>query len=286
MTTLRTIFWACCFLSSPVQFLHADPSQRYVIGWGINQAGQATGIPSVRFINGAFVTTDNWSATGAVMIASQILSNAVAVSAGVGHSLAIRGDGTVVGWTSQPSSNQYGQLLPVENLSNVVAFAVGPGGYVTQGVALKNDGTVGIWGSQSIYKEATPPVDLSNVIAIAVGDGHTLALKNDGTVIGWGFNKVGQATGVPTTNSPNISAGQFTIGGQILSNVVSITANHDYSMALKKDGTVILWGQHMVNDLYPITVPVGLSNVVAIAAGDNYCLAITTNSAVADKFLN
>lgn len=212
------------------------------------------------------------------------LTNITAIAAEWGASWVVKRDGTVVGWTSQPSSNKSGQLLPVEGLSNVVGIAMGPGEYVTQGIALKNDGTVGIWGSQSINKEATPPIGLSNVVAIAAGDGQTLALKSDGTVIGWGFNKVGQATGVPTTNSPNISAGQVIIGGQILSNVVSIAANRGYSMALKSDGMVVMWGRRMVNDLYPATVPTGLSNVVAIAAGQDFCLAITTNKAVADKF--
>ncbi len=73
------------------------------------------------------------------------------------------------------------------------------------------------------------------------------------------------------------------IDGQVLSNVTSIAAGHGYSMALKRDGTIVTWGR-MVNGLYPATVPVGLSNVVAIAAGDNFCLAITTNSAVAERF--
>jgi hypothetical protein len=40
----------------------------------------------------------------------------------------------------------------------------------------------------------------------------------------------------------------------------------------------------MVNDLYPATVPAGLSNVVAIAAGESFCLAITTNRSVAERF--
>ena len=40
----------------------------------------------------------------------------------------------------------------------------------------------------------------------------------------------------------------------------------------------------MANDQYPVTVPAGLSNVVAIAEGEDFCLAITTNRAVAEKF--
>ena len=73
------------------------------------------------------------------------------------------------------------------------------------------------------------------------------------------------------------------ISGQILSNVVSVAANANYSMALKNDGTVVAWGR-MVNNQYPANVPDGLCGVVAIAAGDNFCLAITTNCTVAEKF--
>src|SRR5208282_5721653 len=103
-----------------------------------------------------------------------------------------------------------------------------------------------------------------------------------GTVMGWGFNMAGQATGIPTTNY--VSSGLVRIGGQTLSNVVSIAAGDAYSLALKEDGTVVAWG-HMVHGLHPATVPAGLSNVVAIAAGSfDFCLAITTNRDVAERF--
>ncbi len=212
------------------------------------------------------------------------LSNVIAVAAASFFSFAVKDDGTVVEWESQKSLPQYGQLLVIPDLSNVVAIAVGETYQGARNFALRSDGTVANWGSEAIYKDATPPAGLSNVVAIAVGDGHTLALKNDGTVIGWGFNKVGQATGVSTVNDPWISAGaQVRINGEILSNIVSIAAGRGYSLALRKNGTVIAWGR-MMNDLYPVTVPAGLSNVVAISAGDNFCLAITTNRAVAEKF--
>lgn len=211
------------------------------------------------------------------------LTNITAIAAAGFTSLALKGDGTVVEWESQKGLRQYGQLLEVPIASNVIAVAVGETSQGTRGVALKGDGTVAHWGGETIYKDATPPTGLTNVVAVAAGSSHTLALKSDGTLIGWGFNNVGQATGIPTTKSPNISAGQVTIEGQVLSSVVSMTAGHGYSMALKRDGTIVAWGR-MLNDLYPATVPTGLGNVVAIAAGDNFCLAITTNSAVADKF--
>ncbi len=45
-----------------------------------------------------------------------------------------------------------------------------------------------------------------------------------------------------------------------------------------------LGGVWLVNDLYPATVPAGLSNVVAISAGESFCLAMTTNGEVAEHF--
>jgi len=289
-------------------------SDNSVVGWGGNYSGEATGSPST---NAPYVST------GQVRIGGRVLSNVVSIVAGRNHSLALKTDGTivtwgenyipkgltniaaiasgwssswalkrdgtVVGWQSDPSLHGYGQLLSVDHLSNVVAISVGPNGNNTRGVALMRNGTVGHWGGETDFKEATPPAGLSNVVAVAAGAGHSLALKADGTVIGWGWNHAGAATGVPTTNSPNnldfYSSGQVQVGGCVLSNVASIAAGHGYSLALKKDGTVVAWGR-MVNDLYPATVPEGLSNVVAISAGaEDFCLAITTNAAVAARFL-
>jgi alpha-tubulin suppressor-like RCC1 family protein len=211
-------------------------------------------------------------------------SNVVAIAAASFRSLAVKNNGTVIEWVGVKWFPGRGQLNEVPDLSHVVAVAIGSTSQGTRNVALKDDGMVVRWGGgETIYHDQTPPAGLSNVVAIAAGKNHTLALKRDGTVIGWGFSEAGQATGVPTTNPPNVSAGQVTLGGQILSNVVSVAANDDYSMALKKDGTVVAWGK-MVNNLYPATVPDGLSNVVAIAAGDSFCLAITTNKAVAERF--
>ena len=345
MKTLRTTFLACCLLSLP-QFLHAAPSEGYVIQWGWNTATGVATPARVVFSNAVAVaagsghslalrsdgTVAGWggnyvgnatgepmtnapyTSAGQVSIGGQVLSNVVSIVAGRHHSLALKtdgtlvtwgenyvpkgltniaaisaawitswvlkGDGTVVGWPSNPSFHGYGQLIPVEHLSNVVAIAVGSGGYGIRGVALRRDGTVGHWGSETDYKDATPPAGLSNVVAVAAGADHSLALKSDGTVVGWGWNKVGEATGTPTTNASNFayfSAGQVRIEGQVLSNVVSIAAGRGYSLALKKDGTIVAWGR-MVNDLYPATVPSGLSNVVAVAAGaEDFCLAITTN---------
>ena len=211
------------------------------------------------------------------------LTNIMAIAAAWSSSIAVKADGTAVEWDSRKMLPQHGQLFEVPIGSNVIAVAIARAYQGTRNIALKKDGTVARWGSKYDNDFDTPPAGLSNVVAVAAGDGHTLALKSDGTVIGWGGNNVGQATGIANTNFDSISSGQVKIEGLVLSNVVSIAAGPGYSMALKRDGTIVTWGR-MANGLYPATVPAGLSNVVAISAEDNFCLAITTNSAVAAHF--
>src|SRR5512139_3110677 len=68
------------------------------------------------------------------------LTNAVAVSAGAFHSLALRADGTVVAW----GSVGHGGTVPA-GLSNVVSVSAG----YFHNLAVKADGTAVGWGSNS-----------------------------------------------------------------------------------------------------------------------------------------
>jgi hypothetical protein len=173
------------------------------------------------------------------------LTGVVAIAAGFSHSLAIKSDGTVVGW----GANYYGEATPPTGLNGVAAIAAGH----SHSLAFKSDGTVVGWGVNS-YGQATPPTGLTGVVAIAAGVSYSLALKSDGTVVGWGLNSYGQAT--PPTG---------------LTGVVAFAAGWSHSLALKSDGTVMAWGD---NNSGQATPPAGLSGVVAIAAGANHSLAI------------
>ncbi len=108
---------------------------------------------------------------------------------------------------------------------------------------VKRDGTVQLWGDTT-FGQTVPPAGLANVRQLAIGRNHTLALKMDGTVVAWGSNSSGQAT---------VPAG--------LSDVVAITAGAAFSVALKSNGTVAVWGTSLVT-----SVPAGLTGVVAISA--------------------
>ena len=278
-----------------------------VAGWRGNFFGQATGgepserdmPPGIVRIGGSILSnvvsiaasrhfslalkTDGTLATWGQNYVPKELTNVVAIAAAGYMSAVVKPNGTVVEWVSDPSLHQYGELLPVVGISNAVAVALGQAYIGVRRAALLRDGTVMNWGSESEYKDATPPAGLSNVVAVAAGGGHTLALKSDGTVIGWGSNNSGQATGTPTANLPWISAGQVRIEGHTLTNIASVAAGDGYSLALTRGGEVIAWGR-MVNALYSAIVPPGLSNVVAIAAGWDSCLAITTNRLIAERF--
>jgi len=130
-------------------------------------------------------------------------------------------------------------------------------------MALQNDGTVSVWGSNDDdhHDRRDVPSGLNNVVAIASGYSHSMALKNDGTVRVWGSNFYGQRDGKP--------AG--------LNNVVSIAAGSGHSMALKNDGTVVVWSS---NNEGQRDIPAGLNNVVSIAAGGFHSMALQNDRTV------
>lgn len=186
------------------------------------------------------------------------LTNAVAISAGADHCMALRNDGSISAW----GGNAFGQRDVPFDLAEAVAISLGE----YHSLALLPDGTVRAWGAGTTFNpnpgpndfeggQSMVPVGLSNVVQIAAGVDHSLALKSDGTVAAWGsarlfinaWNPLGQ-TMVPAA----------------LSNVVAVSGGSFHSMALKADGTVVVWGYNTHGQ--GITLP-GLSNVVEIVAG-------------------
>lgn len=152
----------------------------------------------------------------------------------------------VVAW----GQNGADQLNLPATLSNVKAIDAG----YDHGVALKNDGTVVVWGNTP-----QPPAGLNNVTAVAAGRYGTLALKNDGTVVAWGNANYGQLT---------VPAG--------LSGVTAIAMGDMQSLAVKQDGTVVAWGDSGSG----MAVPIGLTNVVAVAASPTHNLALKRDGTV------
>lgn len=200
--------------------------------------------------------------------------------------------GALQPWTSRArlaawgytNPNFPGPLQPPANATNLVAVSAGP----FHSLARRLDGTVVAWGN-SAYNKTNVPVGLNNVVQVAAGLSSSIALKRDGTVTGWGY------IGAAPTNLSNVVAvsiqgdsgvalltngtvkswwnGSYRTVPVSLTNIVAIAG----MLALHADGTVVSWTSGTTN-LTPIN---GLSNIVALSAGDTFSLALRSEGTVA-----
>ena len=110
----------------------------------------------------------------------------IAIAAGVRHALALRSDGSVVGWGSNWDRRAW-----------EVPSGFGPFAAVSAGsgfsVGLRRDRTVQAWGDNRYHQLDVPP-ELKDVIGLACGSYHTVALRANGSVVVWGNNASGQTT--------------------------------------------------------------------------------------------
>lgn len=192
------------------------------------------------------------------------LNGVAAVSASSVQSLALKADGTVWSWGQNSLGYSGGitdaNVIPilcapgypltanvtapnqVAGLDHVVQISAG----LLYAVALRSDGTVWTWGSNSNGQLGTGETadqvclptqvaGLGGITAVTAGRTYVLALKSDGTVWSWGDNRAG-GLGNGTLVSSNVP---LQVPG--LSGIIRITAS-DHSAALDSAGTVWIWG--------------------------------------------
>ena len=247
------------------------------------------------------------------------LTNVIAISAFAFHSMALKSDGTVWAW----GQGRYGELgdgtetdhstavqvlvAPGVPLTGVVAIATG----AFSSYAIKSNGTVWAWGSNTSFALGTQTTPYShvlaspnnlgstieyyspwavkvpglrNIVAVAPGTRHYAALKNDGTVWTWGRNAEGQLG----DGSLSTTARSTPVMLSSLSGVTKISTHWSHTLALKGDGTVWTWGPNDTGQLGNGTTTARttpgmistLTGVKEIAAGTNYSLAITLDGRV------
>ncbi len=211
------------------------------------------------------------------------LTNVVAIAAGSQHSVALTADGVATSWGYFGAVNK--------PISNIVAIAAGGNNTMT----LRSDGLVQLWGEMTNVHDAQVAATLTNVVGMACGGFFgRLVLQEDGTAVGWGSSDPLAAVPAGLTNAVAVAVGDsdslaLKADGTVvvwghnawydqmnvpagLTDVVAISAAKNHSLALKADGTVVDWGSFQFG--IPINMPISLTNVVAIAAGGSHSLAL------------
>lgn len=214
-----------------------------LVGWGVidhGTLGPVAAIPAV-----------SRRSTG--LVAISLPGKAIDIAAGEDGSYALLEDGTVVEWGRYVNAGRGSETaVRVAGISNATQIVA----YGRTALALLKDGTVRAWGARDFgmvgdglhpkrWGENGPPANtavvvpgVTGIVQIAAGSGHVLALTKDGRVLTWGSNHYGALGRAPRQELPIDSAGE--VPG--LTGVAAVAGGLGVSTALKKDGTVWVWG--------------------------------------------
>ena len=263
-------------------------------------ADEGPSAPGVAFAVKSDGTVVGWGGDDYNGVAQSVpagLSGVISVVTDGVIACAIKSDGTSVSWGDSHSAWMY----DVPGIGGIVQGVL-DGQY---GYALAADGTV-YWGG-GWSENMAQPGNLSGVSFIDAGSAHELAWMGNGTLNSWGDDKWGQ-TDVQMqdlTGVTQISAG----GSENMARKSDGTVFHltddtwygddpyappagltgvskvevggslwnTYILALKSNGTVTAWGDSYNGQT---TVPVGLTGVTAVSAGDYCALALKSNQTV------
>ena len=206
--------------------------------WGDNRDGQLG--------NGTRIdrNTPTQEITGA--------TNWSAITAGHGHTAAIKSDGTLWSWgwnghAALGDGTRIDRSIPTQEVTSATNWSAISAGFFHT-VARKSDGTLWSWGdnrdgqlgNETRIDRNTPTQEITgatNWSVLAAGEYHTVACKSDGTLWSWGRNTYGQI-GDGTIINRNIPIQEVT--GATNWNVLA--AGEYHTIARKSDGTLWGWG--------------------------------------------
>lgn len=229
------------------------------------------------------------------VITSSEPDSLVQIDAGNDFNIALRTDGSVYTW----GVNDYGQLgnsnfadKDIADEVNVLYPSMAVAAGHQHALAIRNNGQVYSWGrndhgqlgnGSTTTSNFPNPVDtFKNIIDIAAGKNHSMYLRAGGSVWAWGDNTFGQL-GNGNFTSSNLPV---QVSG-LPSNILSIAAGANFSMALAADSSVWAWGNNSEGQLgtsgimfSSTPLNIGLQNIVQIDAGVVHALALRSDGRV------
>ena len=239
-----------------------------------------------------------------------------AVSGGWRFSLAVKADGTAWGWgyalsgvlgnNNDPnvSSSQRNFTRPVPVLATGGAQLSGVTQIVASsdnGIALRNDGTVWIWGSDQqgqlgdgsvllyeglVAKRLNDSLGaaVTGIRQVALGYYHAAALLNDGTALAWGNNRCGQL-GDGVAGGFNRSSPVFVkdAAGSLFGNIAAIRGGECSTAFLRSDGTVWMVGNNTRGELGRSQSTASVATPVQVFFADGSPLTGVTRIALFDS---
>lgn len=232
-----------------------------------------------------------------------VATDIVSVGVGLNHGLGLTAKGTVTGWGSD-LAGQVGQATKFSELAKVVG---GP----AWSAGLTRYGAVVGWGTGAPVGSGIDGV----VRDIVAGHNHTTVLTTNGTVSSFGtlrdsapsfmnfmFRRRGDgvfrsfraiaangecsvALGVPLAEAnkgkPHFvgwgACSPEVLAAPDLSEAQSLAIGVSHGVAIKRDGSVVTWGDDTLGQR---KVPAGLSNAVYVVAGDNHTVAVDAQGRV------
>ncbi|MDO7847312.1 T9SS type A sorting domain-containing protein [Hymenobacter sp. M29] len=185
------------------------------------------------------------------------------VTAGSGHSLGLRVDGSLWAW----GNNYYGQLGNATNngIDTAHPTPTQVAGVYTQVAAglnhslgLRANGNLYTWGHNDYgqlgngstsgpYAGSPTPAATGTALvtrSLAMGGDFGPAVRGDGTLWAWGRNTYGQL-GLPTTTARAFRPVQVGTA----TDWVMVAAGQSHSLALKADGSLYAWGYNQFGQL-------------------------------------
>lgn len=209
-------------------------------------------------------------------------TNWKSVSAGRLHTAAVKTDGTLWFWGFN-SSGQLGDNSATKRSSPVQTVAFGTnwknvysGVYSDHVAAIKTDGTLWTWGSNSygqlgdntITNRSSPVQTVtfgSNWKQCSLGQIYTVAIKTDGTLWSWGSNYAG-SLGDNTITSRSSPVQTVAFG----TNWKQASTGRYHTAAIKTDGTLWCWAYNANGELGNNTTTKRSSPVQTTAYGTNW----------------